>query len=196
MILQAAFLHKNVTCCFSALKNWFCIFLAKWNLWKADDKILVKLTIGGSLVFLLTLGLAQSSPIGDQAEEENVCSTQECLTVANKIIANMNQSMNPCDDFYQVILFNMDQVNGRNILYVEFTVVPGEYVLRCFLNCYAINFLFFLNKETFLFRNHLMWLLVLHTQSSDFSLLVGNTLPRQSYLMTKIGWWVFQKLAI
>jgi hypothetical protein len=36
----------------------------------------------------------------------NLCLTKECIHAADRILFNMNQSADPCDDFYQVNIFS------------------------------------------------------------------------------------------
>ena len=66
------------------------------------------------LVLILVLDFVTSSPI-DLVSEENdvICSNPDCVATSERLLKNMNLSVDPCDDFYQVInqsIFDKDHL--------------------------------------------------------------------------------------
>jgi hypothetical protein len=61
----------------------------------------MRLTI---LVLVLVLDFASSSPIDLAANENDViCSNPDCIATSERVLKNMNLSVDPCDNFYEVI---------------------------------------------------------------------------------------------
>ena len=70
------------------------------------------------LLFVLVLILdgSHSSPF----QSNNVCLTPGCVQAASEIISNLNESVDPCDDFYSVRIFQKI-FNSLNPLKATFT---------------------------------------------------------------------------
>ncbi|KAG0225370.1 hypothetical protein BGW41_004723 [Actinomortierella wolfii] len=66
------------------------------KLWVSASHPIPLLSLG------LCLAVAQSSPLpGGGSPSESVCSSKECVQVANAILRDMNPKADPCTDFYE-----------------------------------------------------------------------------------------------
>jgi len=55
-------------------------------------------------VLVLVLDLVTSSPLKVLGDENDViCNSPDCIATSERLLKNMNLSVDPCDDFYQVI---------------------------------------------------------------------------------------------
>ena len=61
-------------------------------------------------IFVVILGLSHCSPVQQQQlalnrdnQVANICTTRECIEVSYRILKAMNETVDPCDNFYQVI---------------------------------------------------------------------------------------------
>ena len=74
---------------------------------KVNTKEMEKLLV---VIFMVTFGLGHCSPVQQQEQAlnhdnqvANICTTRECIGVSYRILKAMNETADPCDNFYQVI---------------------------------------------------------------------------------------------
>ena len=61
--------------------------------------MLLSLVVLSATALGLYLGLAFISP--SPGKQESLCTTKECVSTANILLNNMDDNIDPCDDFYQ-----------------------------------------------------------------------------------------------
>ena len=55
-----------------------------------------------ALAVVLSISIGTSvSQLSQVSSQSKICNTAGCISAAHLLIQNMNQSVNPCDDFYQ-----------------------------------------------------------------------------------------------
>ena len=54
-----------------------------------------------ALVALLAVVIALAVTLGIERKQEDVCLTDGCIQLSAQVAANMNQSVDPCVDFYE-----------------------------------------------------------------------------------------------
>jgi len=68
------------------------------------------------LVLILVLDFSTSTPIElVNIKSDEICSNSDCIATSERVLKYMNLSVNPCDDFFQVInhIFqNFDQIKN------------------------------------------------------------------------------------
>jgi hypothetical protein len=67
-------------------------------------------------------------------ETGNLCLTKECIHAADRILFNLNQSADPCDDFYQVILNRL----FSNIFFEQFVGLIFDHISKYLFNFYLV----------------------------------------------------------
>lgn len=54
-----------------------------------------------ALIALLVVVIALAVTLGVERQQEDVCATDGCIQLSAQVAATMNQSVDPCVDFYQ-----------------------------------------------------------------------------------------------
>ena len=54
------------------------------------------------LFCLLSKESFKSDPLPVRSDPQTACVTRECIGASYRLLSNMNASVDPCDDFYQV----------------------------------------------------------------------------------------------
>jgi hypothetical protein len=56
------------------------------------------------MVLALVLDFVTSSPLNIVSDEnDDICNSPDCIATSERLLKYMNLSVDPCDDFYQVI---------------------------------------------------------------------------------------------
>ena len=53
----------------------------------------------GVVLVIVIIGLAAGLGV-EISRTENICTTPACVELSSQLLANLNQSVDPCDDFY------------------------------------------------------------------------------------------------
>ncbi len=62
--------------------------------------IILVVAVAGVIALAITLGVEQSKGSGENKEEGAVCLTQECVELSNLVSSGIDDTIDPCEDFY------------------------------------------------------------------------------------------------
>lgn len=82
----------------------------------ADEKDIFHTIIAKSFEIVSNFSAVQPDLIGSSSymNSNGICTTEPCLKVAQRILNNMNTSVDPCEDFHQVRFITNDKINCVN----------------------------------------------------------------------------------